>query len=356
MSYPNQPGQGPLYSSQFYPPPPRPSGPNWLLIILGVMGGGVLLVGLACCGGVAFLAQPPKASAQAKVPFSVAEIPPPFFPERGAAEEYQPEIIRHTVMLGGQTGGYYSAPGHGGYLYVYLPPGEHAPASLPCVLICGAGSDLLSGMSLGEGDVPEHLPYVQAGCAVLAYELDGPNSNEDVDPDAMRKAFEAFAASRAGLVNGRNALEYVLAKVPEVDPSQIYAAGHSSAATHALLFAEHEPQLAGVIAYAPAIYLPERFEETMGMRLVSILVPGSVDFVTKSDPATHIAQLKCPALLFHAEDDGNCPIESTRKFADQLQQQGTDVTLITVPTGDHYKSMINEGIPAGIRWLRERAK
>ena len=44
--------------------------------------------------------------------------------------------------------------------------------------------------------------------------------------------------AQAGLVNARNALEFVLARVPEVDPKRIYAAGHSSAGTLALLFAE----------------------------------------------------------------------------------------------------------------------
>ena len=79
--------------------------------------------------------------------------------------------------------------------------------------------------------------------------------------------------------------DYVLAKVPEVDPARIYAAGHSSAATHALLLAEHEPRLAGVIAYAPAIDVPKRFGPLLP--IFRFLLPGLVDFVTQSSPHTH---------------------------------------------------------------------
>jgi dipeptidyl aminopeptidase/acylaminoacyl peptidase len=106
------------------------------------------------------------------------------------------------------------------------------------------------------------------------------------------------------------------------------------------------------MAYAPECDLPKWFGPRL--RVLSFFLPGVADFVTQSSPSTHISRLKCPTLLFHAEDDTTCDIADTQKFADQLKAQGTDVTLVTVPTGEHYQSMIDEGIPAGIRWLRER--
>ena len=76
-------------------------------------------------------------------------------------------------------------------------------------------------------------------------------------------------ASRAGLVNARNALEYLLAKVPEVNPARkSMPPGTVPPAPCALLFAEHEPRLAGVIAYAPACDVPKWF----GPRLWSHVV------------------------------------------------------------------------------------
>ena len=173
-----------------------------------------------------------------------------------------------------------------------------------------------------------------------------------VQIDAELGGYDAFKDARAGLVNGRNALNYVLAKIPEVDPARIYVAGHSSAATHALLLAAHEPRLAGVMAYAPAADVRKWMGWKLG--LYRFMLPGAVDFVTQSSPTTHLGSLKKPVFLFHAEDDSICPISGTRTFADKLKQQGSDVKFVTAAAGDHYDSMINEGIPAAIEWLRER--
>jgi dienelactone hydrolase len=346
MSYP---------SNSFYPPAPPPkSGPNWLLIVVGIVGGGGLMLVLACCGGIAYLARPPVASAGAKQPFAYADVPVPTFDEREGAGQIEPGVQLQEIPIQGPsadpTGGYYTPPGHGGTLSLYLPPGQHAPQSIPCILITGAGSDLVSGMQIGDADRPEHIPYVQAGFAVVAYELDGPSWGDE--PEDMRKAFDAFKASRAGLVNARNALEFALTKVPEINPTRIYSAGHSSAGTHALLFAAHEPRLAGVIAYAPATDLPKWFGPRL--RVLSFVLPDLVDFVTQSSPSTHAAQIKCPTFLFHAEDDQTCEIAESRAFAQTLKAQGTDATLATVPTGDHYDSMIDQGIPQAIQWLSAR--
>jgi dienelactone hydrolase len=315
-------------------------------------GGSVALLAIVCGVMVVTLSRAPQASAAASQPFKFANVSLPDFPDRGPPAEVTPGILKHEISLG-DSDGYYKAPGHGGRLMLYLPAGDHSPKSLPCILITGAGSNLLSGMSLGDADSPEHTPYVKAGYAVMAYEMDGPLEDMS-DIQQMKRAYEAFAASRAGLVNARNALQFVLDKVPEVDPRQIYAAGHSSAATHALSLAEHEPRLAGVIAYAPAVNVPERFG--LLLRILSLQLPGVVDFAAQSSPHTHVRRLKCATFLFHAEDDSNCPIAQTRKFAEELKQQGTDVTLVTADSGDHYDSMIEEGIPAALKWLSARMK
>jgi dipeptidyl aminopeptidase/acylaminoacyl peptidase len=345
MSYPNH---------SFYPPAPAPTrGPNWL-IIGSVVGGGGLLLLLACCGGIAYLARSPVASAAAREPFVITEVAVPSFGERGDPAEIEPGVQLEQISIQGTsddpTGGYYTTPGHGGTINLYLPAGQHAPQSLPCVLITGAGSNLLSGMQISEADWPEHIPYVKAGYAVIAYELDGPSWGDE--PEEMREAFEAFQDSRAGLVNARNALEFATKRVPEINPARIYAAGHSSAGTHALLLAAHEPRLAGVIAYAPATDLPKWFGPRL--RLVSFVLPESVDFITQSSPHTHAARIKCPTFVFHAEDDRTCEIGDSRLFVEALKAQGTDATLATVPTGDHYDAMIDQGIPQAIQWLQSR--
>jgi dienelactone hydrolase len=353
MSYPSP---NPLYPDG-YTPQQRPvqqasgsSSKTWL--ILAAVGGGAVLLVLLCCGGVASVFRTPQASSAARQPVVVSDVPLPTFGERSAAEWVDEGVERQVVSIGSDRDGFYSPPGHGGQLLLHLPPGKHRPRSLPCVLITGAGTDLLSGVLLeGQGNPDEYIEYVQSGCAVLVYELDGPSSGSD-DIAEMQRSLDAYRASRAGLVNARNAIEYARTHMPEVDPARIYAAGHSSAGTHALLFAAHEPRLAGVIAYAPACDVPKWFGSRLW--LMSKLLPGSTDFITQCSPSTHMGRIKCPTFLFHAEDDSICQIDETRGFAQQLKQQGTDTTLVTVPRGEHYQSMIDEGIPAAIKWLGER--
>ena len=346
MSYPGQyPG------SQFQPyQQPKKGGSG--LMILGLLGGGALVLVIACCGGLTMLLRTPTPSAAAREPFTLAEVPPPPFEERENAEKIEIEqgVVQYIVEIGDEEGGFYDQPGHGGYMYLYLPAGDHPPKSLGCLLVAPAGSTLLAGMYLSEGDEPEQIPYVKAGYAVIAYEMDGPSYSDD--PNEIREGYQAFRKSRAGLVNARNALDYVLAKVPEVDPTRIYAAGSSSAGTHVLLLAAHEPRLAGVIAYCPECDLPSRMAPTMP--LMRFILPGLVDFVTQSSPNTHAKNIKCPTFLFHSKDDQVCPYSHTSAFAELLKGQGTDVTFVSTPTGDHYESMISDGIPAGIEWLRNK--
>lgn len=346
------PGQ--QYPNQFGQQPPKSGGGKLLLIILGALGSGVVLTFLVCCGTLAWIGQRPTATAAAKQPFNLAAVPVPAFPERGAPQELEPGVDLYTIPINGQTGGHYTTPGHGGKIYVYLPQGTHAPGSLPCVLITGAGTDMMTGYEFDElgdfGDGAEHIPYVKAGFAVVAYELDGSGYNENT---TEKDDYNDFKASCAGMVNARNALEFTLQKIPEVNPAKIFSAGHSSAGTAALLFAAHEPRLAGCVAYAPCSDV-ENFQPAFLIRMLSSERPGLVDFLCQSSPKTHHTRIKCPVLLFHAEDDTTVEIKTSREFEKLLKQHNPNVTLQTVPTGEHYDSMIEQGIPAGIEWMKSR--
>ncbi|HUE72466.1 MAG TPA: prolyl oligopeptidase family serine peptidase [Pirellulaceae bacterium] len=365
-SYPGQGGPSPfgpnpsdIYGQAQYPPP-RSSGSGCLWTFLAILGVGGLAM-IACCGALIwFTTTTPQPSPAASQPWNVAAIKVPALPDRGQPTRTLSEdggVVMYTIRLG--ESGDYDPPGHGGEMFLFLPPGEHAVGSLPCVLITGAGTTLLEGYDFAgdpqeTGDADEFIPYAKAGIAVLAYELDGSMVFANTD----REAFDAFRASCAGLVNARNALEFVLARVPEVNPRQIYAAGHSSAGTAALLFAEHEPRLAGCVAYAPCSDVQSRISDEMPgflHRAREMDLPGLTDFIVRSSPRTHESRLNCPVFLFHADDDWNTPVSETRSFAERLQAVGKSVTLKTVPSGGHYDSMIEEGIPAGIEWIKAQS-
>ncbi|HEV7280202.1 MAG TPA: prolyl oligopeptidase family serine peptidase [Pirellulaceae bacterium] len=325
-----------------------PDKPNSTYKIVGIVAAVLAVAGLlVCCGcgGLVYWASSaPGASAAALEPFDPTSVPIPPMPDRAAVEPYEVEPGAMLTELQFENSG---GPGQSGQVWLYLPPGDHAPGSLPCVLIAPAGTTMLEGMDLGEGDQAEHLPYVHAGFAVVAYSLDGPSFGE-FDP----AAFNAFRDSMAGLVNARNAVEFVLAKVPEVDPKRIYAAGHSSAGTHALLLAEHEPRLAGAAAYMPAYDVPKRFG--WFLRFVEGQLPGATEFAHRSSPKTHADRLNCPVFLYTANDDSNVPAADVRAAAEDLQSRGKDVTIEVAPYGGHYEPMIDSGIPAAIEWMKTK--
>jgi dienelactone hydrolase len=279
----------------------------------------------------------------------VGPITPPKFPDAGAGVVLEPGVRLHEVRLGPPDVAPES-PGHRGKLWLYLPDGKHPSKALSCVLIAGAGSNLITGMNLADADRAEHLPYVRAGFAVLAYELDGAEDESDDDAD-LETVSGAFLAAEAGLVNARNALNFLALKVPEVDPARVYAVGHSSAGTLALLLAENETRIKGCVAFAPATDTARRFPPQL-QEMLTRTIPGADAFFSRFNPILHADSVSCPVFLFHAQDDSNVPVGQSQEFKARLEQLGKPVTLETVPTGDHYDAMIQQGIPRAIAWLQ----
>ena len=112
------------------------------------------------------------ATTKSNVPFTPIKVDPPEFPERGPAVALEPGVEFHEIVLRPRPG-QHPGPGRNSKLWLYLPEGKHEDKSLSCVLIAPAGSTLLTGMKLENGDRAEHVPYVRAGFAVLSFELDG---------------------------------------------------------------------------------------------------------------------------------------------------------------------------------------
>jgi dienelactone hydrolase len=203
-------------------------------------------------------------------------------------------------------------------------------------------------MQLGEADRGEHLPWVRAGFAVAAFEVDGhlPDNPSNVETAA---AIDAFRAARGGIDDAIAAFNYAASR-PEIDMNRIYIVGHSSAATLALQVAEHEPRIAGCVAFAPACDVAGRLAKAAAF--LDDLRPGTMQFLADYSPDRNVRALNCPTLLFTARDDTNVPSASVLAFAATLHARNPQVTTITVETGGHTLSMLSQGIPAGIAFLK----
>lgn len=283
----------------------------------------------------------PPANPATTTPAVAAAPKPVRFPDLGSGQIIRPGIKLHEVKL---TRG--SIPMR---IWCYQP--DKSSGKLPLVLVPPAGSTLAAGMELADGDREEHFPYAKAGFLVVSFDIDGgvpDNSSEAV----IKRGAAQFKDARAGLDNVGAAIDFALAKVPNMDPNRIFIAGHSSAATLALLAAEHDSRIKGCIAYAPVTDVPSQ----LGQRAVGALdaaIPGYRDFLRFSSPDTHMAQLKCPVFLFAALDDKTVPSSESTTFAEKLKKRNPKVTCVTVAKGGHYNSMLREGIPQGIQWLQK---
>ena len=266
---------------------------------------------------------------------------PPAAPPLGAAHRLAAGVTEYEVLL----------PRPGGrqeQVWVYLPD---APSrKIPCVLIAPAGSRLFHGMALADGDRAEHLPYAEAGDAVVAYSVDGPLGDNPTDAEFI-EAVKRFKDADGGVADAKAALDYALAAVPQIDPKRVYAAGHSSAATISLLVAENDSRIAACVAYAPACNLPRR----LGPKILGALdtaVPGEASFRARFAPNARLGSLTCSVFLFHADDDSTIPAADVEEFAGMVRRTNSHVTYTHVPSGGHYDSMLQVGIPDALSWLR----
>jgi len=263
------------------------------------------------------------------------------WPEVSQGRNLAPGVTVHEVTL--------ERSGVPMRVWLYLPTNAPANKKLPTVLIGPAGSRLWHGESLGDGDRAEHQPYVREGFAVLAYDIDGPLAQQPTVAQET-EAIVAFRNANAGVANAKLAVDYALAKVPQVDPQRIYAVGHSSAATLALQVAEQDERVAASVAFAPVVRL--------GDRLASVATaldqrrPGTMDFLRQTSPDANMARLKAPTLLFYAADDDVVPTQDIAAFAEELRKTNPKVKVVTAQSGGHYGSMIKQGIPAAIAWLQ----
>lgn len=271
------------------------------------------------------------------------------FPQRPPFQPSFPSGVRlaRTRLSG-------SGPGEQTQMNIYLPAGEHAARSLGCVLVAPAGTNLLVGNSLdGEDYHDETLPYAEAGFVTIQYSLDGAVADLETASDGeFSAAYKLFKAAGAGTLNTRCVIEFVKARLPEVDPARIYTAGHSSAGTVSLLAGEYHPDVAACIAYAPCSDTEAFHADISEAFGVNLLLPGIKEFDRQFSPIGNVQKLKCPLFVFQARDDSVVEAGETKRFVDQARAHNQQVEYVEVDFGEHYDSMIQQGIPRAVQWLK----
>ena len=233
-------------------------------------------------------------------------------------------------------------------LWIYMP--KRVPAGrMPCVFIAPSGTTGFYGKRLFENDRKEHVPYVKRGFAVVAYSIDG--AADDFYAEQIQNGIVQFRSANCGVDNSQAAIDYALQHLPQIDPTRLYTAGHSSGGTMALMAAEHDTRIAGCIAYAPACDITRRIDPGT-LKELSNGVVGLPEFLVAASPTKYTRSLTSPVFLFHADDDAQVTTSDVESFMTKLKQTNGNVTYVRVVTGGHYSSMLDVGIPRGIVWLQ----
>ena len=127
--------------------------------------------------------------------------------------------------------------------------------------------------------------------------------------------------------------------------------GHSSAATLALQLAEAAPdRFKACVAFAPIADVGEHLKDALPM--LDGAVPGFADTIRKASPSSQVDTLRCPVFLFHTADDANVSTASVVAFKDALLAKHKAVEYVSVPSGGHHDSMLKQGVPKAIAWVK----
>ena len=181
------------------------------------------------------------------------------------------------------------------------------------------------GYAVGPSDIESIRPFINAGFIVMVPSLRGENGNPG-----------EFELCRGEVDDLRAALNY-LAKLPQVDPHMLFAAGHSLGATNVMLLAELDGRLKKVAACGG---YPDM---SMGRNYYS-----DIPFDTRGEheldlrsPALWVSSLKCPMLLCYGTND---PVEHEyKRLAEDMTKRlgAKDKTIVIedIPGCDHFQAL-----------------
>lgn len=243
-------------------------------------------------------------------------------------------------------------------LFIFMPKGDYADRSLPCVVEAPSGTSLLTGADIGTAEeAATFLPFTAAGMITVIYSIDGampavaPPFGSPEFVAVARTAFRSFTEADAGVRNGSAAIDYVLARVPQADPDRLFTWGHSSAATLALLLAAKDHRIRRCIALAPCTDLATLHGSPADDPGMEQTFPGIGAYLRSGSPLTHAGTLGCAVFLAHAQDDDTCPFAGTERFVRTARAAGRDITFLDLPRGGHFQEMVELSLPDALRWL-----
>jgi hypothetical protein len=262
--------------------------------------------------------------------------------------EYQVAFHRGTHMSG---------------FMIYLPT-HPTKQKLPCIFVAPSGTTPLYGQRLEPMNRPEYIHYVEAGYAVIAYDVDGviPDMSAANEAPLLRNPdkivtdrLKSYKAADGGILNTKLAIDYAIARMPQIDPNAIYTAGSGSGGTIALMAAATDQRIKGAIAFTPVTDISKKFPHLI--ENISKVVSRYPEAIERFSPYQNTTKIAKPLFIF--QDDGSTinSVEDTNSFVELVSKSNPSVTFFHAPVVPSFRSDIPPtGIQQAIEWLDSQQK
>jgi cephalosporin-C deacetylase-like acetyl esterase len=264
-----------------------------------------------------------------------------------------PEVMIYQVAFPRGT--------HTSRFLVFLPT-KPAKPKLPCVFAAPSSTAPLYGQTIDEENVAywHYVNYAKAGYAVIAYDIDGYIDQIDrinettliTQPDKLViDSLKAYKASDAGVLNAKLAIDYAVARLPQIDPEAMYVAGAGAGGTTSLMVAATDKRIKAAIAYSPTTDVPKQHSSLI--ETISKAVPGYKDFIDRNSPHRNIEKMNKPIFIFHDDRSTKTSLEDTTNFVELVKKKNPSISLThdqdrEFPSGD---DMTSTSINQAIEWL-----
>jgi dienelactone hydrolase len=228
-------------------------------------------------------------------------------------------------------------PSSGGQrLKAWLARQPDTAHKLPAVLF------LHGGFELGAADWDMAVPYWKAGFILMVPMLRGENGQQGTFSFLYDEVDDVLAAAEQ------------LAKIPGVDPSRIFLAGHSAGGTLTLLAIEASQRFRAAASFdgSPDQQLLYNGSASKpGTHREVVFDPKDARELQVRSPLAYARSVKTPVRLYYSDEAAIIIKLPSRRFVEIARAQGVNAATVGV-SGTHM-SHVTQAIPRSIAFFRQ---
>lgn len=265
-------------------------------------------------------------------------------PELGNATAFEDGISWHES---------WHAPTNGTMLRIWsaLPRTE---GQIPCLIWTPTSMAWKLGGRLGREDKEQMELFAKAGIGVVAFDVPGA-WEDNATLDELGAELDRHMEALGGVKTGRSVLDFVLARIPQVDPDRIWAAGEGPAATLALLLAQADGRVRAVVAFDPVTDMAA-YAQSEEMGFLFHLRPQLKDFLLARSPGTGLDRLRCPVLLYHDTFSHAGNFSSLEVFYMHCLRYQKDVAMVDTLDVDPVHAGLGLRTSRALAWFKKNGR